>query len=56
MHTSVIFFVGWVDYLKHCKLSTFLQKERRVLTRKINQNVKLPHSHVFCGRLNVLYE
>ena len=29
-----LFFVGWVDYLKHCKWSTFLQKERRVLTRK----------------------
>ena len=29
-----LFFVRWVDYLKHCKWSTFLQKERRVLTRK----------------------
>ena len=25
---------GGVDYLKNCKWSTFLQKERRVLTRK----------------------
>ena len=29
-----LFFVGWVDYLKHCKGSTFLQKERRLLTRE----------------------
>ena len=33
IHARVIFF-GWEDYLKHCKCSTFLQKERRVLTRK----------------------
>ena len=32
-----LFFVGWVDNLKHCKWSTFLQKERRVLTRKITK-------------------
>ena len=29
-----LFFLGWVDYLKHCKWSTFLQKERRLLTRE----------------------
>ena len=29
-----LFLVGWVDYLKHCKWSTFLQKERRLLTRE----------------------
>ena len=50
-----LFFVGWVDYLKHCKWSTFLQKGRRVLMRK---RTKMSNylTQVFCGRLCVLCE
>ena len=43
-----LFFVGWVDYLKHCKWSTFLQKERRVLTRKrTKMSNNLTHRYSF---------
>ena len=44
-----LFFVGWVDYLKHCKWSTFLQKERRVLTRK-----RTKMSNYFTHRFSLL--
>ena len=41
-----LFFVGWVDYLKHCKWSTFLQKERRVLTwKRTKMSNYLTHSY-----------
>ena len=46
-----LFFVGWVDYLKHCKWSTFLKKERRVLTRKrTKMSNYLTHSYLTACR------
>ena len=54
-----LFFVGWVDDLKHCKWSTFLPKERRVLTRKRTEMSNyLTHRYfeVDYGRLCVLCE
>ena len=56
MHARVIF-LGWVDYLKHCKwcLYILLQKEKRVFNAEKNENVELTHTQVFCGRLCVLF-
>ena len=51
-----LFFVQWVDYLKHCKWSTFLAKGKKIINVEKNENVELPHTQVFCGRLYVLCE
>ena len=44
-----LLYIGWVDYLKHCKWSTFLPKERRLLTReRMKMSNYLTHRYFVC--------
>ena len=40
-----LFFLGWVDYLQHCKWSTFLQKERLLTRERMKMSNYLTHRH-----------